>query len=337
MIESTSKRTVAWLSLACALIARSASAQPADSPDTTTEQARALYVEGKELRRQGDLDKSLDKFQAAFALHPTAITALEVGRARSLVGQLRSAIESLEAIERMPLHSNESDKAAAARVEARELAAQLRARAPSLRVLIDGAGTRVWVDGDAIPTDQLDHWLVDPGTHHVEAARGERRAAEDLRVLEGEVRTVVLQLSVVAAHGDSLGPRDAPVAPSPHEVDEAPAPGPNGLAYLGFGIGGAGLVTGTVTGVLTLSQAGDLKKQCSGGVCPPSAGLDTTQTLATVSTVAFVVGGAGIALGITALAVRSRGPEVRKQSGSKGAAWVRPWVGIAAGGLEGVF
>jgi hypothetical protein len=341
MIASTSRRAAAWLCLVSALIAKAAAGQSTDANDATTEEARALYVEGRDLRRQGELEGSLEKFQAAFALHPTAITALEVGRGRALMGKLRSAVEVLESIGRMPVRANESEKAEAARAEARELAAQVRARTPSLRIAVDGVGARVFVDGEAVPTDQLDHWLVDPGTHHVEATQGDRRALEDLRVLEGEQRSVVLRFSAVQPPPDVPGAGGAAGSINPPEPPPEPAGhGPNTLAYVGFGVGGAGLLTGAVTGILTLSRASDLKKQCMGGVCSPSAGLDTAQTLGTVSTVAFIVGGAGVALGFTALAL-APGPEVRRGKGvrsqSHKGAWVRPWLGVAAGGFEGEF
>jgi hypothetical protein len=342
MIGSTSRRAAAWLCVVCALIAKTAAGQSTDANDATTEEARVLYVEGRDLRRQGELEGSLEKFQAAFALHPTAITALEVGRGRALMGKLRSAVEVLESIERMPVRANESEKAEAARAEARELAAQVRARTPSLRIAVDGAGARVFVDGEAVPTDQLDHWLVDPGTHHVEATQGDRRTLEDLRVLEGEQRSVVLRFSAVPPPPDVPGASGAAVSSNPPEPSpEAAGHGPNTLAYVGFGVGGAGLLTGAVTGILTLLRASDLKKNgCVDGVCSPSAGLETAQTLGTVSTVAFVVGGAGIALGFTALAL-APGPEVRKGKGvrnqSHKGAWVRPWLGVAAGGFEGEF
>jgi hypothetical protein len=336
MIASTSKRAAALFCLAFAMIAEPAAAQSGESSDASTEEARALYVEGRDLRRQGELEKSLEKFQAAYALHPTPITALEVGRGRALLGKLRAALEVLDAIERMPARANESDKATAARAEARELAAQVRARTPALRVVVDGAGARVWVDGEAIPTDQLDHWLVDPGTHHVEAAQGDRRVTEDVRVLEGEERAVALRWPAPSSQQVTpAGPGDAwKAAGSPERPLDTPSSRPNILAYVGFGIGAAGLATGTITGILTLSQASTLKKTCMDGVCPPGAGLDSTQTLATVSTVSFAVAGGGIVTGIIALAVGGHGPEVRKR---KGAAWVRPWLGVAGGGVEGVF
>jgi hypothetical protein len=343
MIASTSRRAAALLCLACALLARPASAQSGEAADGTTEEARALYVEGRDLRRQGELEKSLEKFQAAYALHPTSITALEVGRGRALTGKLRAAIEVLDAIERMPARPNESDKAAAARAEAKELAAQIRARTPALRVLVEGAGARVWVDGEAVPTAQLEHWLVDPGTHHVEAAQGERRIAEDVHVLEGEERAIVLRLSAASPQAVSPpGPGDSSTAGAAPEQPASAAPSQSKvLAYLGFGIGGVGLVTGTVTGILTISQAGTLKPKCQAGVCPPDAGLDSAQTLGTVSTISFVVGGAGVAMGIAALVVGGHGPEVRKSNGARTAsregAWVRAWFGIAGGGVEGVF
>jgi hypothetical protein len=342
MIGSTRRRVGALVLLACGLRGAPAAAQSGEPSDGTTEEARVLYVEGRDLRRRGELEKSLEKFQAAYALHPTAITALEVGRARALTGKLRAAVEALEEIERMPVRPNESDKASAARAEARELAAQVRARTPTLRLVIEGAGARVWVDGEPIPTDQLDRWLVDPGTHHVEAVEGERRVAQDLRVREGEQRDVDLRPQAATQPAPALIPQGNTIGSGePTTTPGAAPPRTNVLAYIGFGVGGVGLATGAVTGILTLSQASRLKDNCVRGVCPPSAGLDGTQTLGTVSTVAFIAGGVGIAVGIAALVMANHGPEVRNGKGARSdlhrGPWIRPWLGAASGGVEGVF
>ena len=84
--------------LVCILVSSRAFAQTG-SETSTADEASSLYVEGKELREAGDLKKSLQKLEAAHGLYATPITALEVGRARALVGQLRGAVEALESVE----------------------------------------------------------------------------------------------------------------------------------------------------------------------------------------------------------------------------------------------
>jgi hypothetical protein len=53
--------------------------------------------------------------------------------------------------------------------------------------------------------------------------------------------------------------------------------------------------------------------------------------MATVSTVGFVVAGAGVGVGIGALLFGGKGPEATAR------AQVTPWVGLGSAGLRGTF
>jgi hypothetical protein len=324
------RSTKAWAALAVVLLAAPAvSAQP-----STADAARALYVEGKALRQSGDLQGSLEKLGAAHALYATPITALELGRGFALVGRLRRAVEVLESIERLPVKPEESAKAAAARAEAKTLLAQYRARVARLVLKVEGGPARVRVDGEVVPGEALGAaWLVDPGPHRVEVEADERRAGEDVRLGEGEERTLTLRLPPppppppplpTAAPPAPVVPPVAPPAPLP-----APRRGPGALAITGFSVGGAGVLLGAITGALTLSRASTLKQVCRSGACLPDADLGTTQTLGDVSTGAFIVGGAGLSLGLGALLLQvAPAPRVTR---------VEPWIGPAGAGLRGVF
>ena len=309
---------------------------------STADAASALYVEGKELRDAGDLKKSLEKLEAAHALYATPITALEVARARALVGKLRGAIEVLESIERLPVKPNESAKAASARNEAKSLVAQYRVRTPKLALHVT-ADVRVWIDGDVVPDDALAApWLVDPGTHHVEAVRGTQRTSQDVRVAEGEQRDVtpVFDPAPLAAPiAQGAAPSGPPPSSSPSPQSSPPAEalpasrGPNVLAFFGLGLGAAGIAVGSITGLVTLSRASDIKPQCRGGVCPASAGLDSAQTLGTVSTVSFVVGGVALGVGVAALIFGGDRHDTRIHK----SAWAEPWTTGSMLGVRGGF
>ncbi len=69
-----------------------------------------------------------------------------------------------------------------------------------------------------------------------------------------------------------------------------------------FSVAGIGLLTGIVTGSITLAQASELEAQCPGGKCPPDAHdlLTANHALATTSNVAFAVAGAAAAVGVVA-------------------------------------
>ena len=78
-------------------------------------------------------------------------------------------------------------------------------------------------------------------------------------------------------------------------------------AYGAFAVGAAAIVTGAVTGVLTMSAASTYRNECREGVCT-NEGLDaasTGRTMSVISPIAFVAGGLGILAGV-ALVLRAR-------------------------------
>ena len=101
---------------------------------------------------------------------------------------------------------------------------------------------------------------------------------------------------------------------------------------MGVGVGGAGILLGSVTGVMMISKQGDLDDGgCVNGHCytDQSAAVDSYNSLRTLSTIGFVVGGLA---GGTGLVLLLTAP---KQSDST--ASVRGWVGVGSVGLEGSF
>lgn len=96
--------------------------------------------------------------------------------------------------------------------------------------------------------------------------------------------------------------KPAPTAPSEVARDDATSTSsaPPTLAYVAFGIGGAGIVVGAVTGVLAISRERSARDQCDGDVCAPGAqeDIDATRRLAWTSNVAFGVGIVGLSVGL---------------------------------------
>src|SRR5262249_9765520 len=95
---------------------------------------------------------------------------------------------------------------------------------------------------------------------------------------------------------------DAAAPASGTEKDKGPvgtAKKDHTLAYVAFGVGGAGLVFGGVTGLMALGKHGDLEGRCPGGKCPTDASddVDSYKTVGTLSTVGFIVGAVGVAAG----------------------------------------
>jgi hypothetical protein len=318
-------------SAGAALFVTTAHADPSASDRET---ARRLMAEGRERRDARDLQTALQSFQAADAIMQVPTTGVEVARTQILLGQLVEARDKLLAVVRFPRTPREPKPFAEARVRAAAMSDEIAPRIPSLRIVIrgapEGSTTKVSVDGINVATESLvEPRSVNPG-HHVVIARvvggGRREATVDVR--EGASQEVVLAL-----------PQQA-VAQTPSSATSAPAPPPppsrsHALAWVGFSIAGAGIATGAVTGLLAMSKLNAARTAgCVGNECPPSTypDLDSAGTFATVSTVGFIVGGAGAALGVVGLLVGGRG-----SSEESTARTVTPWLGAGSAGLRGTF
>jgi hypothetical protein len=301
------------------------------------ETARSLYKEGKELRARGDLRGALEKLRAAHALGNTPVTGIELARTQVQVGQIVEARELCLYIARMPVADDETEKSREARADAAKLGEELRPRIPTLRVKVEGlpAGevAHLFIDGGAVPDAALgEPQKVDPGKHTVAIRVGEGAAARGADgegvVAEGQAGEVTL----------TVPPRPV-VAPPVLAVEPPPEPptrtGPL-LVKLGFGAAVAGGAVGLLAGITALNKKGQLATECNAAKqCDDSTGgssdLATARTWATVSTVAFVVGGAGVVLGVIGLVTGKGAGDKRDQ------AMISPWIGAGAAGLDGRF
>lgn len=274
-----------------------ASAQKPNAADAQT--ALQLYKEGKERREHGDLPAALEKLRAAYALVETPITALELGRTYAMMGKIVEAREVLLGVARLPVRKNESKKATEARAESDKLATELTPRLATITVRVKGGAKKppkLSVDGVVVPPEAAAvPRVVNPGTHVVVLEIDGRTTQAETTVREGESSEVAIE----APEGPA--PDEAP--PEPDRREGSASSGRSPLVYAGFGTAVVALAVGTVTGILTLSKASSLGDACRGDRCPPSAAsdLDAASTMGTISTVAFAVSGAGLAVGAAGL------------------------------------
>ncbi|MSP24611.1 MAG: hypothetical protein EXR75_05490 [Myxococcales bacterium] len=163
-----------------------------------------------------------------------------------------------------------------------------------VRLMIDGAAVASLLDGT--PRD------LDPGPHDLRVSQGERSAKVRLIVEQGvQLRRVALRLP------PPLVPRTV----------ESNAGGLPFLSAVGFGVGAATAVVGTVTGALALVRASDLRDACEAGVCYEFQKDDfvATRAIAHASTASFALAGAAIASGIVGLFIGGS-PAPKPASGS---------------------
>jgi hypothetical protein len=166
---------------------------------------------------------------------------------------------------------------------------------------------------------------TDPGARLVEASGpGLLPASRTVTLADGQEAPVSLTLAPDPAAAKVV------VAPTPSPREErSRIP-----AYVLFGVGGAGIVTGAVTGVLALTTKSTLTSECPGDRCKPSASgdLSSLKTLSWVSTIGFAAGAAAVGGGVVLfLRAPSSDPSPR------GAVTLTPIVGLGTVGLVGGF
>lgn len=265
------------------------------------ETARQLYNQGVELRDRGDLRGALEKLKAAHALGNTPITGVELCKTHASLAQPVEAREVCLGVGRIPPLAGETPRSQEARNEAARIAEDMRPKIAVVRLHITGVPQGrdpiVTVDGAPVPLAALgEARAVNPGRHDVSARVGkgpETRSQVD--VAPGESKDISLPVTP--------GPEEvAPVPVGPVREGEQPPPRERGnaLATVGWVIGGVGVGIGAITGIVALSDKSDLDKKCTDKICGTEDhdALDSAKKWGNVSTAFFIIGGAGLMLGL---------------------------------------
>ncbi|HHH30092.1 MAG TPA: PEGA domain-containing protein [Polyangiaceae bacterium] len=270
---------------------------------TDKETARGLMDLGRQAEANGDYQGAAKAYEGADRIMGVPSTALSLGRAQMQLGKLVAARDALLRAARYPEKPHEPKVFTEARREAQLLAESLGRRIPTLTIQIrglpEGAEAAVTVDGEPVEAALIGlPRRIDPGTHVVSAkGTGFRDVNREVTLAEEQTETLVLTLE---PDGTPLTPSPAPSSTLPEDVAPPQTGGISPWVWVGLGIGGAGIVAGSVTGGLSLSAVASAKDQCEGNACPGAAKSDADRgkVLGHISTVSFVVGGAGL---VTAL------------------------------------
>ena len=265
-------------------------AQP--TPDQVA-QAKQLFEDGRKLEQAGKYQEACDTFSKSFALDPAIGTELNLGDCQEHLGHLAIAWHLFDDAAKK---DSDADRVKYARGRTAALAPKLATvmiKLPDPGVV----GLVVKVAGNPVPPTAEITTMVDPGDVEVEvAAPGRPSETRTAKAAAGETVTV------------DFGAPQVVTPPPPHE--EPPA-GPaterrHSRVVAGeaiIGIGGAGVVTGVVLGLVARSQYNSaFPTHCmntSKPVCDPSGYTTTTDaiTLANAGTVIGIVGVAAVAAG----------------------------------------
>lgn len=301
----------------------------ADPTAAEKETARNLMDEGTTLRDdKKDLAAALERFRAADQIMHVPVTAYEVAATQVQLGMLVEARETIARIVATPVKRGEPAPFKEARAKAQQLDDAIAARIATLVVTIVGpAGGAITMDGTAMPSSLVGlPTRANPGHHVIAVATATMQGRAEVDLAEGAKQEVTITLTPKRiVHDETLEP------PPPKEAPAA-SHGTRTAAFVLFGVGGAALVAGGITGILTFTTQSDLETKCPNHVCGPESHDELTManTLGTVSTIAFVAGGVCEVAGLVAFFV---GKPKAPQTGLR----VTPWVGLGAAGFRGSF
>jgi hypothetical protein len=325
---------------------------PAGPTDDERAAARMLGTDGVRAAMAGDCRTAVDKLSRAEALVHAPTTALPLAKCQFQLGKLVAGTEILNRMLNEALPANAPEPWVDAKKQVQPLLDANTPKIGKLRVHVDrpaGAvgDVEVTVDGSPVPSVLLDNDRpTDPGAHHVTAtAAGFTTVSTDVSLTEGQSRTVSLRIEPLppgatpAASATPAGAAVPAAAVSPAPGADTSAPSPNRTpAYVILGIGGAGLVVGTIFGIVALGNKSSLDTDCPAGknACPASKASDVSSlnsslnTNSLLSTIGLAVGVVGVGVGGYLLLSAS-------SSSPKTGVTVRPWLGLGSAGLNGSF
>jgi len=297
----------AWLAFVA--LAVSAAAQPVD--DAARSAARRLGEEGMALSEKGDHDAALSRFERALGL--MRVPTLAVLAAEELV-KLGRWVEASEHYRRatgmqidptLPKAFRQTQTDAQAEAERALSALEKRIPTLTLRITPNADGVRVRLDDRELPPELLGVPMpLDPGAHRVEAERSGRREERSIVLDAGQSQSLAIELAEESTQAPALARRlETPTAVRDQPRRSRERSGWHTAGFVALGVGGAGLVVGSVAWGIARGKASDLEDRCSGGRCPAALrdDVDGYQSAKTVSTVGFVVAGIGLASGAVIL------------------------------------
>jgi hypothetical protein len=305
---------------------------PGKATPVQREQAQARFVRGKQLYDAKRFDEALVEFRAAMDIVASPNARLYVARCLREQGKLveayvefgRTAVEANE-------HAREDTRYARTGGSAAVERDALGSRLAFITVHVDHASeaTTLTIAGDQIKRAA---WAepapVMPGAADVVVETpGGTPIRQSLTLTAGYKK----DLFIDATAGAPLPAASASASASTSEPFDKQKL--RTFAYVAGGVGAAGVVTFAVAGLLSNGAYSDLKSQCSGNTCPPSASSEISRgrTEQTIANVGLVIGLVGLAAGVT-LFVVSMPP--KSQSPTVGTAIV---VGPGWSGVTGVF
>ena len=336
-----SRRTLGIALLLASLTATTAA--HADPTSADRETARTLMQQGRELRDQGRPERGAQAVQGRRRHHARPDDGPRGRPTRVAIGQLVEARDFIAAIRQTPpkpasLSPSRTRAPRRTRSTPRSTGASPRSSI-TVKGAPEGEQAAVSVDGArflpaslGLPRSRRSRAITSSTAKS--RARRSAEGKQEVDVREGEQKPVEVTLIV---DGHSRADRESSRAPPPRprpRAHDGTSHSPTVITWVGVGLAGAGVIAGTVTGVLSMSKKSALQSECPNDVCGPRRTRTTarpTRTRRLDHRVHRRGRGGGLAAVTLIVGHEERAPR-RRAAGAEGLV-VRPWLGVGAGGL----
>lgn len=284
------------------LVAPSVIAAPAATDKALAE---SLFQDARKLMKQGALDRACPKFAESHRLAPRLGTLLNLATCHEKQGKTASAWAEFKEAAALARADNRKDREAYAREHAADLEKklskvvfQVNEPAEGTTLRLDGVeiGAAAW--GTPVP--------VDPGSHALEARAPGRTAWSQSIVVEPGPSTLTVRVPELARAPSETSAADTPEAPAARRPEaDRPSDGSTQrtLGWVAIGAGAVGLGVGTWFGLRTFDKQNESEDHCVDTACDQTGVdlRDEARTSATISTIGFAVGLAGVGGGLVLL------------------------------------
>jgi len=272
--------------------------------------AQALFEQAKKLLKEGKAAEACPKLEESQRLDPGSGTLINLARCYEQTDRVASAWNKyLEAAAAAAASGNlQREK------EARARAATLRPTVSELVVEVSAeakaiSGLEVTRDGERVGPAQWGLPIpADAGEHRIAASAPGREPWQSVIVVKGPGGKFTATVPVLAVPGAAAPVSAEPTAPiAPSDTPQASQQGrglgtQRTIALVAGGVGVAGVVVGSIFGLKSKSDHDEAEKYCDGSQCTDARGVtagDSAHSAGNVSTIAMIVGGVGLAAGVT--------------------------------------
>lgn len=270
------------------LLVAPARAQTSDAPNPS-------FAAGYQRYANGDFQGAAAAFRQAYQETKNPQALFNLGRAAIKAGQ---AVDALDALEQFLGESRDPSEASRRATAGREIES-LSKQVGTLTLRVSPSGAEVQVDDKSYgPGRQTRPIHVAAGSHQLSATlAGHQRWSRGVQLARGQTLAIDIRLDPLVRPSQTL----------------------RTLSYL---IGGAGViatVVGAYFGVRAKAKLDDSNRDCSAqSFChaPGKADRNAAISAANISTAAFIVGGVGIAGGVTLFVVGAPPVEREQRTGA---------------------